>query len=420
MEPGTALVCGEDDGAAAGPGSILTAGGWECVPVQDIERARWLASVRNFRVIVLAGRTSSWCEGATGAVRPRTLAPILALSPRADAQARLLDLGADMVVGADCEPSLLRAAVVAVARHVPSSAPRLRYLEAEGLWLDLWARKVTVDGRPVTLSPTQFELLHILMRHAQVVVRHHALIKAVWSWKYTDERNALRIHVNRLRRRLGEVPGRPRFIRSLRGTGYCFVQPVSEFAADHDPVHGDRGRDGADPLLEGELRKLRNALLGAGDRNRACAALVEIAVSEGLCDAAAVFARRAGSDALHLVAQQGMPAEWQRAVASGIPLAKRFVASDTVSSNQLRAYVDIGKAAGRYGPTARLLADAKLPVLLSVPLVDHYGTWGQLGFARRSDSAFTAAPRMVLEAAGYLLGALFAGDGTPVTAPGAG
>ena len=409
-KPGTALVCGEDDGAAAGPTGVLTAVGWECVTVRDIERARWLASVRNFRVIVLAGRTSPWCDESLGAVRSRTPAPVLVMAPSPEAQSRLLDLGADMVLGSDCDSFLLRAAVGAVARRVPSSSPRLRYLKTEGLCLDLWARKVTVDGREVVLSPTQFELLRFLMTHAQVVVRHHTLIKAVWSWKYTDERNALRIHITRLRRSLGEAPGRPRFIRSMRGAGYCFVQPVSEFAASPELVHGDRRGEDANLLLEGELRKIRNMLLGVHSRDQACTALVESTVSDGLCDAAAVLARQEESEALHLVAQRGMPTEWHRAAVSGIPLTMLSTVGDTVSSNQFHASVDVGKAAGPSGPSARLLADAKLPVVLSVPLADHLEIWGRLFFARRADSAFTAAHRLVLEAAGYLLGALFAGD----------
>src|SRR5690606_32073326 len=105
-----------------------------------------------------------------------------------------------------------------------------------------------------------------------------------------------------------------------------------------------------------------------------------------------------------------MPREWHGAAVSGIPLTMLSTVGDTVSSNQFHASVDVGKAAGPSGPSARLLADAKLPVVLSVPLADHLEIWGRLFFARRADSAFTAAHRLVLEAAGYLLGALFAGD----------
>jgi two-component system KDP operon response regulator KdpE len=407
---GTALVCGEIATAADGLERTITADGWKCVVAQNVERAGWLASVRNFRLVVLVGESPAWCAEVLAAVRPRTPTPILVMSPLPDEQPRLLDLGADMVLGTGCDKDLLRSAIQAMVRRVPSTAPRLRHLEADGLRLDLWSRSVTLDDRLVDLSPTQFELLHYLMAHAQVVVRHHALIRAVWSWKYTDERNALRIHINRLRRRLGEASGRPRFIRCLRGIGYTFIQPVSEFADDEDTARNAGLRDGGGLLMEGELRKLWHALLGAGTRSRACAVLVESAVAEGLCDGAAVFARRPGSDELHLVAHAGMPPEWEDAISRGAPPAKPFVAGETFDSPQTRAYVDVGRHSDRYGQTARLLADAKLPVVLSVPLIDRDGAWGQLGCARRADSAFTSAHRLILEAAGCLLGALFADD----------
>lgn len=409
---GTALVCGEPSASLAALAHGLGPGGWECVVAPTLERARWLASVRNFRLIILAGESPSWTFKALGTIRPATLTPILVVSGHTDTQPRLLDLGADMVLGTQTEDCLLRAAVRALVRRAPSRGPTLRYLEADGLRLDLWARSVHVDGCAVELSPTEFDVLHFLMAHAPLVVRHYAIIKAVWSWKYADERNALRIQVNRLRRKLGDPADEPRFIRSQRGTGYCFIQPVSEFADDRSSSRTD---DGVGVLLEGHLRRLRQALIAAGSRERASAALVEMVVSAGLCDGAAIFARWPGADLLNLVAQSGMPADWQTAVAAGIPLTPGFVATDTLHSLQTRTYVDIGKVAHRYGSSARLLRTANLPVILSVPLVDRSGAWGQFGCARRADSAFTPAHCMVLEAAGYLLGALYPEETEPAT-----
>jgi GAF domain-containing protein len=123
-----------------------------------------------------------------------------------------------------------------------------------------------------------------------------------------------------------------------------------------------------------------------------------------------VFARRPGVDILDLVAQAGMSQEWQQAVAAGLPLDGHFLATDTFNSKEIRNYVDISKLNRRYGPTVRLMRAAQLPAQLSVPLVDHNGAWGQLGFGRRSDSPFTTPQCMVLEATGAVLGALFADE----------
>ncbi|HVV08148.1 response regulator transcription factor [Amycolatopsis sp.] len=401
---GTVLVCGESPGDTPALAAVLAAGGWESLIAPTLERAKWLASVRNFRLIVVTGESRGWLARALGVIRPATPSPVLVLSGHADAQSRLLDLGADMVLSPLTEDGLLCAAVRALIRRAPARGPTLRYLEAAGLRLDLWARSVHVDGKPVELSPTEFDVLHYLMAQAPLVVRHYAIIKAVWSWKYADERNALRIQVNRLRRKLGDPADEPRFIRSQRGTGYSFVQPVSEFADDRSAGRGD---EGTDVLLDGHLSRLRRELLAAGDRDRACAILVDLVVGEGLCDGAAVLSRWPRDDRLHLVAQAGMSREWQAAVAGGIPPVPGFLSTDTLRTQQTRACVDIGKSAHRYDNTARLMRLAGLPVVLGVPLVGQAGAWGQFGCGRRADSAFTPAHCLLLEAAGYLLGTLY-------------
>lgn len=410
-KPGTALLYANGSSADSSPlVRSMTAGGWSCVVTHDQERARWLASVRDFRLIVILGGSPSWCHGAVTTLRSATIAPLLVLSPTLDElQAKLLDLGADMVIDSSATEGVWRAATRAMIRRNPSSAPALRYLDADELRLDLASRTAVVDASPVDLSPIEFDVLNYLMAHAQVVLRHHTIIKAVWNWKYTDERNALRIHINRLRHKLSDPSDSPRFIRSLRGVGYCFIKPVSEIAEDRS-ARNETERDETNVLLGGLLRKFSRLLLTADSRESACSCLVSAVVDEGLSDAAAVMAYRHGSHALHLVAQAGMSAEWEQAIAGGVPLSRQFLASETFNSSQARNYIDISKLSDRYGPTVKLLRAAGLPVILSVPLMDRHGTWGQLGFSRRPDSAFTPAACLVLESVGYLLGATFGGD----------
>ena len=59
------------------------------------------------------------------------------------------------------------------------------------------------------MPPNEFHLLRFLMTHPQVAPRHGTIMNAVWDWKYPDERNALRICVNRLRKRLGDTATEP-------------------------------------------------------------------------------------------------------------------------------------------------------------------------------------------------------------------
>lgn len=407
--PCTALVFAAPTARAAEPMRVLGADGWECMLVNDSERARWLASVRNFGLIVVVGDTAPWTVPAVTSLRALTQSPVVALAHDLDrVHAHLLRAGADMALPADCPGELFRSAVGAVSRRVPAAEPTLRFLAADGLRVDLSARTTLLHGASVKLTATEFDVLQLLMRQSQIAVRHHEIIKAVWNWKYTDERNALRLHINRLRTKLAASDGTDRYIRSVRGVGYAFVLPVAEFADDPHEARAETARGDSNLLVEGRLRDLVHTLVRAPTREQACATLVATVVYEGLCDAAAVFARHRGADALHLVAQAGMPPEWEAAVASGIPLSGHFLASETFNSQQIRNYVDISKLDRRYAPSVRLLRQARLPAQLSIPLVGRAGVWGQLGFGRRADSAFTTAQCAVLESAGGVLGALFA------------
>jgi len=385
--------------------------GWDCLPTQEFERAAWVASIRSFRVIVLSGHSQQWSRDAVATIRPLTpTTPVLVLVPDLEeTQASMLRLGADMVLEESAGPELLRAGIHALLRRAQSTEPTLRYLATEHLRVDLWARSATLDGDRVELTPTEFDILRFLMTQSQIAVKHHEIIKAVWGWKYTDERNALRLHINRLRNKLVDPSGQPRYIRSVRGVGYVFAEPVAEFAGDRGEQPSAREQQ-PNLMLEGRLRDLVRAMVAAGSRHSACVGLVRTVVAEGICDGSAVFARRPDEDVLDLVAQAGMTPQWQAAVADGLPLTDRFLATETFITQQVRNYVDISKLTSRYGRSARLLRAADLPAQVSIPLVDKNGVWGQLGFGRRSDSPFTTAQSMLLEAAGVVLGALFADD----------
>ena len=413
---GTALVCAESAiaGRADPVAGILVRHGWTSLVAADLDRARWLASVRQLHVVVILGQTPHWSAQAIVTIRAVTTAPILVLAEFGyEAHARLFESGADMVSGAGVSESWLAAAVTAlVRRHRPDRAA-LRYLECDGLRLDLVSHTVTVDARPCDMPPIEFQLLRFLMTYPQVALRHETIIKAVWDWKYPDERNALRICVNRLRKRIGDTAGEPRFIRSLRGLGYSFVLPVSQFAAD---LSEPGALDAASSLHEmaAESRNLQAGLLAARTLRDAVDFLVTSVVRDGICDAAAVLVR--DGKMLQLATQVGMTPAWQATMRHGIPLARGFVAADTVLSGQIRHFVNIGDLSKHYSATAGLLKEADLPALLSIPLTNRAHVWGHIGFAARSSSAFTSAHLMLLEGSGHLLGALADPDPGELTA----
>ena len=381
--------------------------GWAVSSVTDSERARWLVSVRAFHAVIIAESAEPWAARTLAKLRTCAPTPMLAVVVGGERCHRAsFELGADMVTDAGSSDDLIAAAVSALVRRSEPTAPVLRYLESDGLMLDVHSRRVHVDGKETGLSPIEFELLQVLMTHPQAALRHQMIIKVVWNWKYGEDRNALRIQINRLRKKLNDLSAEPRFIRSLRSYGYSFIRPVSQLADDFSSIGGDCASDRV-TALAGELRRLGRGLQTAPSLKSAIELLVSTVVERDVCDAAAVLTRDQYANRLTLTAQSGMPREWIRAVADGIPLNHGgFISAETVLTGQAFHIVDITAAPQRYASSARLLKAAQIPVMLSIPLADRHGVWGQLGYSARSDRAFTPAHVMLLEGAGLILGTL--------------
>ena len=83
--------------------------------------------------------------------------------------------------------------------------------------------EVYLDERPVHLSPTEFRLLHTLVRHRGVVVTHGVLQQAIWGDVSGGTPEVVKKYVQRLRRKLGDDPAHPHWIVTLPGVGYRFV-----------------------------------------------------------------------------------------------------------------------------------------------------------------------------------------------------
>jgi len=93
------------------------------------------------------------------------------------------------------------------------------------LRVDFVTREVTVAGRPVALTNTEYKLLYYLVRNAGRVLTHEMLLAHVWGREYVDEIDYLRVYIGRLRSKLEPDPARPRYILTERGIGYRFRKP---------------------------------------------------------------------------------------------------------------------------------------------------------------------------------------------------
>jgi DNA-binding response OmpR family regulator len=155
-----------------------------------------------------------------GDVGPAEL-PVIVLSGRSGETDRIvgLDLGADDYLVKPFSPGELAARVRSVLRRV-RPAPAAPGCRTAGLRVDLDAREVTVDGRPVELTAREFDLLAFLHRHPRRVFTRAQLLAQVWASAPGWQGEAtVTEHVHRLRHKLETCGGR-RYVTTVRGVGY--------------------------------------------------------------------------------------------------------------------------------------------------------------------------------------------------------
>jgi len=158
-------------------------------------------------------------------LRTFTGAPIIVLSARTDSSDKVhaLDRGADDYVtkpfGVDELTARLRAAVRrAAAVNDVEEAP----LVADDLTVDLAARTVRRDGEDVHLTPTEWAILELLVRHRGKLVTRSRLLEHTWGTGQRKETSYLRVYLAQLRRKLEHDPAHPRHLITEAGMGYRF------------------------------------------------------------------------------------------------------------------------------------------------------------------------------------------------------
>jgi two-component system KDP operon response regulator KdpE len=156
-------------------------------------------------------------------LRGWTSVPIIVLSAR-DAESEkvaALDAGADDYVtkpfGIDEFLARLRAAL---RRATPEVAEPV--VQTDDFTIDLAAKLVRRDGEDVRLTPTEWHLVEVLVRHAGRLVTQRQLLQEVWGPQYGEESNYLRVFMAAIRRKLEREPSRPRHFITEPGMGYRF------------------------------------------------------------------------------------------------------------------------------------------------------------------------------------------------------
>ena len=156
-------------------------------------------------------------------VRGWTSTPIIVLSVwGAESQkVAALDAGADDYVTKPFGMDELLARLRAAVRRA-SPAPDEPVVMTPDFTVDLAAKRVTRDGADVRLTPTEWQLLEVLVRAAGRLVTQRQLLQEVWGPQYESESNYLRVYIAQLRRKLEPEPSRPRYLLTEPGMGYRF------------------------------------------------------------------------------------------------------------------------------------------------------------------------------------------------------
>ncbi|MCG7635240.1 MULTISPECIES: response regulator [Gordonia] len=161
-------------------------------------------------------------------LRGWTTVPVIVLSARTDAADKVvaLDSGADDYVtkpfGMEEFLARLRAALRrGSASNATSESP---VVDAGAFVVDLAAKQVTRGGVPVHLTPTEWGILELLVRHEGKLVSQSDILTSVWGPGYLGQSNYLRVYLASLRRKLEEDPAHPRHLLTEAGMGYRFVR----------------------------------------------------------------------------------------------------------------------------------------------------------------------------------------------------
>jgi DNA-binding response OmpR family regulator len=156
--------------------------------------------------------------------------PIIMLTGRDEEadKARGLDLGADDYLTKPFGFVELQARIRAMLRRaeMPSVKERQKpqsIFRSGGLVVDIAAHQVTLRGKAVALTPTEFRLLEHLLKHAGMVLTHSQLLTAAWGFAYGEATELLKPAISRLRLKVEEDPSRPALIQTVHGVGYRLV-----------------------------------------------------------------------------------------------------------------------------------------------------------------------------------------------------
>ncbi|RZU42302.1 response regulator transcription factor [Edaphobacter modestus] len=232
MNQGIVLIVEDDSALRHSLTSTLQALGFEVMQAANGEMA--LAELRNHKFeIVLLDLNMPGMGGISACEKIRNTYPklpiiVLTVRDRDEDKIAALDAGADDYVTKPFGLPELAARIRAGVRRMRQPDEKEdQAIEVGDLRIDPTAHRITKKGVEIHMTPKEFELMHILMRHAGNPIAHHKLLTEVWGQEYGNEREYLRTYISQLRRKIEDDPATPQYLLTENYVGYRFQQPAS-------------------------------------------------------------------------------------------------------------------------------------------------------------------------------------------------
>lgn len=163
-------------------------------------------------------------------IRQEHLFPIIMLTAKIEDVDKIigLTLGADDYITKPFNPLELVARVKTQLRRYTRYNDKMNSMstvtndeyDIRGLHISKGRRKCTVNGKDINLTPFEFDILWYLCENKGQVVSSEQLFEAVWKEKYFESNNTVMTHIARLREKMGEVPRKPKYVKTVWGVGY--------------------------------------------------------------------------------------------------------------------------------------------------------------------------------------------------------
>lgn len=235
MKPNELILIVEDDEAIA---KILTISlqefGYKTRLAPDLATAKRETLTQNPLLIILdLGLPDGDGKTLITKLRKQSLTPIIVLSARNDEKEIIaaLDLGADDYITKPFSTSELLARVRSTLRRFHVDATH-EILTCNAIKIDIAKREVLLEGLPLKLTPTEYNLLYYLMKNANKVLPHQQILKEVWGIGYQNEMQYLRTYINSLRKKIETNSTRPQYITTESSIGYRFTCQFSSIEGE--------------------------------------------------------------------------------------------------------------------------------------------------------------------------------------------